>query len=58
VLVGRELGLTGLSVRQDAEVGPCLQPHVVRLAGVVLRRIEILLRVRRCLCQGPVDVRR
>jgi len=49
--------LAGLGIRKDAEVGPRFQPQIIRLAGMVARRIEILLGMRRCLKQSSIDVR-
>ena len=44
-----QLRLPRLGIRQHTEVGSGLQPQIIRLAGMVLGRIEILFRVRRCL---------
>ena len=57
MLVCEYLRLARLRIPEDAEVGPCFQPQIIRLAGMVARRIEILLGVRRCLQQCPVGVR-
>jgi hypothetical protein len=53
---GGQLRLAGLRVRQDAEVRSRLEPDVVGLAGVVARRIELLLRMGGGAEQLPVDV--
>ena len=46
-----------MSIRQDAEICSRFKPQIIRLAWMVLRRIEILLGVGRGIEQGPVDIR-
>ena len=53
-----QLRLPRLGIGQDTEVSACLQPQIVWLAGMIIRRIEILFRVGRGSEQRSIDVRR